>query len=126
MTFQPDLFRADGRGGWVTFRHETPDVPACGGDSPDMTRSCVLNPGHDGPHFDSGVTWTTRIHLHPSAGDTYTEEGGEAVWVRDEYTEPRETLFDCIACGRPVEDWFLFTCLSGGETLHYGCAIIHI
>lgn len=51
----------------------------------------------------------------------YTEEDQDVTWVSDEYTEPRDTLYDCVVCERPIEDWTLFTCLDGGEAAHNKC-----
>lgn len=51
----------------------------------------------------------------------YTEVGTDTSWTPDEYTEPREFLFDCCACDNPIEDWALWTCLDGGEAAHKGC-----
>jgi hypothetical protein len=64
----------------------------------------------------------TKIRLVGNGtSGAWTEEGTDATWVRDQYTEPRETLFDCAACEEPIKDWYLYTCLDGGDAAHLDC-----
>lgn len=49
----------------------------------------------------------------------------DVAWVRDRYTEPRDTEFECAACGKPITEWELWTCLDGGEAAHEDCVTIH-
>lgn len=67
-----------------------------------------------------------KIRLVRTGDGTYDEldEQGNregVAWVRDEYTEPRDTLYECAACGLDIEDWWLWTCLDGGDTAHRSC-----
>lgn len=68
------------------------------------------------------------IKLLPRENGTYAEVDGTLVldvaWVRDSYTEPRESLFDCSECEQPIEEWDLWTCLDGGDAAHQGCVEI--
>lgn len=64
------------------------------------------------------------IFVRNNGDSTYIEENTDAVWVRDSYTEPREMLFGCIACGEEITDWDLWTCLDGGDAAHTSCVTI--
>jgi hypothetical protein len=66
-----------------------------------------------------------KVKLIPQdgIGGAYTEYGTDVTWVRDTYTEPRDTLYDCVVCEEPIEEWNLFTCLDGGEAAHIGCVV---
>lgn len=76
------------------------------------------------------------ITLTPNGDGTYAEIqtdpdgfGGqditlEVAWIRDGYTEPRDSLYDCDDCGEPIEEWELWTCLDGGEAAHLRCVTI--
>lgn len=73
-------------------------------------------------HYKDGGGCKCPVRLvKDSISGLYTEEGTDATWTPDEYTEPRDTLFDCAACGQPIEDWNLWTCLDGGDAAHQGC-----
>lgn len=52
---------------------------------------------------------------------TFSEPGTDVTWIRSEYTEPRESLFDCCVCDKPIEDWYMYTCMDGGEDAHIDC-----
>lgn len=63
-----------------------------------------------------------KIKLTANGDGSYTEVGTDDVtWVRDSYTEPRETIFDCDVCDQPIFEWELWTCLDGGEAAHTAC-----
>lgn len=55
--------------------------------------------------------------------DELDENGNRqgVTWVRDGYTEPRESLFDCAACDQPIKDWYLWTCMDDGDAAHLDC-----
>lgn len=63
------------------------------------------------------------IKLTPHPDGTY-RENGSVIWVPDSYTEPRDSLFDCCVCDKPIEDWNLWTCMDGGEAAHNACVVI--
>lgn len=62
-----------------------------------------------------------KIVLVKAGLGTYTEPGTDVVWIRDSYTEPREAEFECDACGKPITEWELWTCMDGGEAAHLDC-----
>lgn len=62
------------------------------------------------------------ITLVRHGDDRLTE--GSAEWVYDSYTEPREALAQCCVCGQEIGEWYLYTCLDGGEAAHLRCVRI--
>lgn len=65
-----------------------------------------------------------KIQLIELADGSLTEDVADVAWVRDGYTEPREFLETCVVCEQEIEDWYLMTCLDGGEAAHNSCVEI--
>lgn len=66
------------------------------------------------------------IKLYTRRDGSVGEVGADPLvtWILDTYTEPRDSLFPCEACGEDIEEWELWTCLDGGEAAHITCVEI--
>jgi hypothetical protein len=54
----------------------------CDSHHPIRPRSCVLDAGHDGPHFDSGVEWYEGPDCPACGRIAYFRQGGHTVGCR--------------------------------------------